>query len=45
MAWNRGELPDVLGFAGFPRRSMVVTDMRQQFAEKLHALTRMYETG
>jgi hypothetical protein len=39
------ELPDVLGFAGIPNRSMWVVDMRQQYAEKLHALTRIYETG
>lgn len=39
------ELPDVLGFAGIPTRSVWVVDLRQQYAEKLHALTRSYETG
>lgn len=39
------QLPDVLGFAGIPTRSVYVTDLRQQYAEKLHALTRIYESG
>jgi hypothetical protein len=39
------QLPDVLGFAGIPTRSVCVTDLRQQYAEKLHALTRIYESG
>lgn len=38
-------LPDVLGFAGIPARTVAVTDLRQQFAEKLHAMTRDYATG
>lgn len=42
---ERRELPDVLGFAGVPTRSMLVADLRQQYAEKLHALTRSYLTG
>jgi hypothetical protein len=39
------ELPDVLGFAGIAPRQVSVTDLRQQFAEKLHALTRSYSGG
>jgi hypothetical protein len=39
------ELPDVLGFAGIAPRQVSVTDLRQQFAEKLHALTRSYAGG
>ena len=39
------ELPDLLGFAGIPSRTIWVTDLRQQFAEKLHALTHTYSTG
>ncbi|WFE33227.1 nucleotidyl transferase AbiEii/AbiGii toxin family protein [Micromonospora sp. WMMD975] len=39
------ELPDELAFAHIPTRSMWVADLRQQYAEKLHALTRLYETG
>lgn len=42
---ERHELPDVLGFAGKPTRTIWVADLRQQYAEKLHALTRIYETG
>ncbi len=38
-------LPDLLGFAGIPTRMIWVTDLRQQFAEKLHALTHIYSTG
>ncbi|MFI2708984.1 nucleotidyl transferase AbiEii/AbiGii toxin family protein [Micromonospora sp. NPDC018662] len=39
------DLPDDLAFAGIPTRSIWVADLRQQYAEKLHALTRQYETG
>jgi hypothetical protein len=42
---ERRTLPDVLGFAGISSRSLWVVDLRQQFAEKLHALTRVYESG
>jgi hypothetical protein len=38
-------LPDVLGFAGIAPRSRQVTDLRQQYAEKLHAMTRDYVAG
>ncbi len=38
-------LPDLLGFAGIAPRAVPVTDLRQQFAEKLHALTRTYASG
>lgn len=38
-------LPDLLSFAGIAPRPVPVTDLRQQFAEKLHALTRVYATG
>lgn len=38
-------LPDLLGFAGVAPRVVAVTDLRQQFAEKLHALTRTYAAG
>lgn len=38
-------LPDLLSFAGIAPREVTVTDLRQQFAEKLHALTRTYENG
>lgn len=38
-------LPDVLGFAGLPTRTILVADLAQQYAEKLHALTRTYLTG
>ncbi len=38
-------LPDVLGFAGITPRSIWVTDLRQQYAEKLHAMTRGYRGG
>lgn len=38
-------LPDVLSFAGVPIRSFQVADLRQQYAEKLHALTRTYASG
>lgn len=39
------KIPDVLGFAGVPGREICVADLRQQFAEKLHALTRSYAVG
>ncbi|GHJ10700.1 hypothetical protein TPA0907_50670 [Micromonospora humidisoli] len=39
------ELPDDLAFAAIPTRVIWVADLRQQYAEKLHALTRLYETG
>ncbi|TDB92126.1 nucleotidyl transferase AbiEii/AbiGii toxin family protein [Micromonospora fluostatini] len=42
---ERRELPDELSFAQIPTRSVWVADLRQQYAEKLHALTRLYETG
>ncbi|GDY30214.1 nucleotidyl transferase AbiEii/AbiGii toxin family protein [Gandjariella thermophila] len=42
---ERRLLPDLLGFAGIPPREVLVTDLRQQFAEKLHALTRTYISG
>lgn len=38
-------LPDLLSFAGVPTRTIWVADLRQQYAEKLHALTRTYESG
>lgn len=38
-------LPDLLGFAGIEPRAVPVTDLCQQFAEKLHALTRTYAAG
>lgn len=38
-------LPDVFGFAGIAPRSIQVTDLRQQYAEKLHAMTRGYAAG
>lgn len=38
-------LPDLLAFAGISPREVTVTDLRQQFAEKLHALTRTYVNG
>lgn len=38
-------LPDDLAFAQIPTRSVWVADLRQQYAEKLHALTRLYESG
>jgi hypothetical protein len=38
-------LPDVLGFAGIPPRLVQVTDLRQQYAEKIHAMTRSYPDG
>lgn len=37
--------PGLAAPAGAPARVMVVTDLRQQFAEKLHALTRSYAAG
>ncbi len=37
--------PGLAAPAGAPERVMVVTDLRQQFAEKLHALTRSYAAG
>lgn len=42
---ERHALPDDLAFAQIPTRSIWVADLRQQYAEKLHALTRLYETG
>lgn len=38
-------LPDLLGFAGIPPRLVEVTDLRQQYAEKIHAMTRSYPDG
>lgn len=38
-------LPDVLGFAGIPSPEVTVVDLRQQYAEKIHALTRAYAGG
>jgi Nucleotidyl transferase AbiEii toxin, Type IV TA system len=38
-------LPDLLGFAGISPRSVCVTDLRQQYAEKLHAMIRSYASG
>lgn len=35
-------LPNLLEFAGTPRRTIEAVDRRQHFAEKLHALTRDY---
>jgi hypothetical protein len=35
-------LPNTLGFAGTPPRTMEAVDRRQHFAEKLHAFTRDY---
>lgn len=42
---ERRALPDVLGFAGVPPREVCVTDLRQQYAEKLHAISRTYTSG
>ena len=42
---ERHILPDDLAFAQIPTRSVWVADLRQQYAEKLHALTRLYESG
>lgn len=42
---ERRQLPDLLGFAGIAPRSFEVTDLRQQYAEKLHAMTRDYADG
>lgn len=42
---QRLDLPDALGFAGIPTRSVLVVDLPQQYAEKLHAITRTYESG
>lgn len=41
-ATDRLPLPGTLSFAGFPRRDVEVVAPDQQFAEKLHALTRTY---
>lgn len=35
-------LPGTMAFAGIPTRAVEVVDRRQHFAEKLHALTRVY---
>ncbi|WP_043623635.1 nucleotidyl transferase AbiEii/AbiGii toxin family protein [Nonomuraea candida] len=37
-------LPGVLAFAGVPARTIESVDRRQHFAEKLHALTRDYDS-
>lgn len=42
---EKRQLPDVLGFADIPTRAIQVADLRQQYAEKLHALTRTYASG
>jgi predicted nucleotidyltransferase component of viral defense system len=39
---ERVSLPGTMAFAGIPTRDVEVIDRRQQFAEKLHALTRTY---
>ncbi|HVF76545.1 MAG TPA: nucleotidyl transferase AbiEii/AbiGii toxin family protein [Acidimicrobiales bacterium] len=39
---ERLSLPGTLAFAGMPTRDVEVVDRRQHFAEKLHALTRVY---
>lgn len=39
---ERIPLPGTMTFAGLPARDIEVVDRRQQFAEKLHALTRTY---
>lgn len=39
---ERITLPGTMAFAGLPTRNVEVVDRRQQFAEKLHALTRTY---
>lgn len=41
---ERMMLPGVLVFAGIPARSIESVDRRQHFAEKLHALTRDYDS-
>jgi fructose-specific component phosphotransferase system IIB-like protein len=38
-------LPDELAFAQIPTRTVWVADLRQQYAEKLHAITRQYHSG
>lgn len=42
---ERRQVPDLLAFAGIPTRMILVTDLCQQYAEKLHALTRTYLAG
>lgn len=42
VATERLALPDLLGFAGIESATVEATDRAQQFAEKLHALTRDY---
>lgn len=43
-ATERIPLPGVLAFADIPRRMIDSVDRRQHFAEKLHALTRDYDS-
>ncbi|TDE49038.1 nucleotidyl transferase AbiEii/AbiGii toxin family protein [Nonomuraea mesophila] len=43
-ATERIRLPGVLGFADVPARTIESVDRRQHFAEKLHALTRDYDS-
>lgn len=38
-------LPDVLGFTGISAPEVTVVDLQQQYAEKIHALTRIYAGG
>lgn len=40
---ERLALPGTMAFAGMPTRDVEVVDRRQHFAEKLHALTRIYQ--
>lgn len=40
---ERLRIPNALAFAGFPSHDVEVVDPPQQFAEKLHAVTRAYE--
>ena len=40
---ERLALPGTMAFAGMPTRDIEVVDRRQHFAEKLHALTRIYQ--
>lgn len=42
---ERHSLPDELAFAQIPTRTVWVADLRQQYAEKLHAITRQYHSG
>jgi hypothetical protein len=41
---ERHSLPDELAFAQIPTRT-VVADLRQEYAEKLHAITRQHHSG